>query len=437
MGISPTVHPKPRFLLIALFLGLLLYPVATAEAFSQAERQAFQRTVIDFQSHLNPNYKKVQRRSTQYIIVHTSELGCEATLRVVSRGKQLLNGRYTFGGHTHYVIARDGKTYRTLDKNYVADHAGLSMWNGQTDISAVSIGIELAGYHYADVSDSQYRSVGLLIEILQAVYGLDDRAVLTHSQIAYGKPNPWFKKDHRGRKRCAKNFVREKAGLGPAWSFDPDVRAGRLLPDPQLAEVFYGRKRYYAEAKGDDANIISKTNSAWSIAGEDYDSSTTVYKFPDGRMFSGDQISRQMGWNRIPAQTEVLLNQQNRAALMENQGPIKMISESLTAWSLAGKAYHHDTTIYFLPHGHVKMGSTIMDWDDLPARTQLIIGYRGPYALETNQSAFRIAGGKYKDPLTIYYLPSRQLLSGDKIPDFSKLPAGTLVFLPASQQLDS
>ena len=196
-----------------------------------------------------------------------------------------------YGGHTHYVIARNGATYRVVDKAYVADHAGISMWEGQTDISKVSIGIELVGYHYDTITQYQYRSVGLLIDVLQGVYGLDDRSVLTHSQVAYGRPNRWFKKNHRGRKRCAKNFIRAKAELGPTWNYDPDVRAGRLIADPQLAEVFYGRAQYYAEGSVNDANVISKTNSAWSIAGEDYDSSTTVYKFPDGRLLAGDQIS--------------------------------------------------------------------------------------------------------------------------------------------------
>jgi N-acetylmuramoyl-L-alanine amidase len=432
MGIFPPVCTKRWISAIVLLFAFGAFSPSFAGAYSQAEQQAFQRSIVDYRSHLNPKYHLVRRRATRYIIVHTSELGRDTTLRVVSRGKQLRNGRCTYGGHANYVIARNGTAYRIMDKDYVADHAGLSMWNGQTDISTISIGIEMVGYHYAPLSDRQYRSVGLLIDILQKIYGLDDRCVLTHSQIAYGRPNRWFKRDHRGRKRCAKNFIRAKAGLGPTWNYDPDVRAGRLSADPQLAEVFYGRGPYYAEAEENDANIISKTNSAWSIAGEDYDSNTTVYKFPDGRMFSGDQIPGHVGWDRIPAQTVVLLNQDDHVSLLENQGPIKMTSADLTAWSLAGKAYNQKSTIYFLPFGQVKVGSTIFDWDDLPAKTQLIVGYQGPFPVDKRRSAYRIAGHKYKDPQTIYYLPSNQLLPGDQIQDFSRLPAGTLVFLPSS-----
>jgi hypothetical protein len=304
------------------------------------------------------------------------------------------------------------------------------MWNGEANISKISIGIELAGYHYAPISESQYRSVGILIDILQEVYGLDDRAVLTHSQVAYGKPNRWFRKNHRGRKRCAKNFVHAKAELGRAWTYDPDVRSGRLLADPQLSEVFYGRPEYYA--KRDDTNVISRSNTAWSIAGEDYDSSTTVYKLPGGQVYTGDQISDKIGWNRMPAKTVVLLNQENSVSLIKSEGPIKTISDRLTAWSIAGIMYNHKTTIYFLPSGRIKFGSKISDWDDLPANTSLIVGYRGPYRLYKNRSAFGIAGHNYKDRKTIYYLPSKKLLAGDEIEDFTQLPAGTLIFLPST-----
>jgi len=425
------VRFKTRRMLDALFiLAFLLAAPCPATAFSRTERAGFQRSIVDYRAQLNPKYKKIKRKRTDYIIVHTSELGSKYTLRVVSKGKRFRNGRSTYGGHTHYVIARDGRTYRILDKRWVADHAGRSMWNGQTDLSRVSIGIELVGYHYAPLTDKQYRSVGLLIDILQDVYHLDDRAVLTHSQIAYGRPNRWHKRDHRGRKRCAKNFNRAKANLGATWSNDPDVRAGRLVADAQLAKVFYGPRPGLRGIEND--NVISKENTAWLIAGEDFNSRETVYRFPDGRVFTGDQIGTKIGWNRIPAKTVVLLNQLGSVEGLKNDGPVKTIAGGITAWSLAGKLYNHRRTIYFLPTGRIKNGTMISDWDDLPVKTRLIIGYKGPFAVNKNRSAYRIAGAGYKDPKTIYYLPPNQLLSGNKIEDFTQLQAGTLIFLPTA-----
>ena len=428
---TPRAWLEKHFILVAAAcIALSSMLPSVGNAFSKADRTRFQRSIIDHRQRLNPRYPKIRRQRTAYIIVHTSELGRDTTLRVVSQGKQFRSGWRTYGGHTHYVIARNGGTYRILDKQYVADHAGRSMWDGNTDLSQISVGIELVGYHYAPITDAQYRSIGLLIDILKDVYGLNDRDILTHSQIAYGRPNRWFKRDHRGRKRCAKNFIRAKAGLGPTWSHDPDVRAGRLTPDIQLAQVFYSPGA--GTDSSEDSNVISKNNTAWLIAGDDFDSGTTVYKFPDGRVYSGDQIAGSVGWNRIPAQTIVLLNQESTAERLKDDGPVKTIADGITAWSLAGKQYNRETTIYFLPSGRIKNGSAIYDWDDLPVSTKLIVGYKGPYPLRKDQSAYRIAGKGYNDQRTIYYLPTNQIMSGSEIEDFSRLQSGTLVFLPAT-----
>jgi N-acetylmuramoyl-L-alanine amidase len=399
-------------------------------AYSQSDLATYQGGIVDHRDRLNPKYKKRTRKRTKYIIVHTSELGLKTTLRVVSKGKQFRSGRRTPGGHAHYVIARNGQTYRILDKKYVADHAGISMWDGETDISKISIGIELVGHHYASLTEKQYRSVGMLIDILQRVYRLDDRAVLTHSQIAYGTPNRWFKKNHRGRKRCAKNFVRAKAKLGPTWDHDPDVIAGRLMADPQLSKVFYSRSPFMA--KVEDTNVITKNNAAWDIAGEDFDSETTVYQFPNGRRYTGVQVAEKIGWDRIPAKTVVLLNQERVVEQRNGDSPIKTIVNGSSAWLLAGKSYNRNTTIYFLPSGQIKTGSMISDWDSLPIKTRVIIGYKGPFRLRKDQYAFQIAGSGYKDKNTIYYLPSKGLVSGNDIKNFNRLQSGTLVFVPSS-----
>ncbi|MGD9357265.1 MAG: N-acetylmuramoyl-L-alanine amidase, partial [Desulfobacterales bacterium] len=177
---------------------------------------------------------------------------------------------------------------------------------------------------------------------------------------------------------------------------------------------------------------ISKSNTAWSIAGEDYDKRITVYKFPNGRRYTGDQISEKIGWNRIPANTIVLLNQETAIEVNKDKGPIKIIPVGRSAWSLAGKAYNRKTTIYFLPSGRIKYGSTISNWADLPVRTKIIIGYRGPFKIKKDRSAYHIAGVKFRDRKTIYYLPTQKLLAGNNIKNFNKLPRGTLIFLPIS-----
>lgn len=397
--------------------------------YSKTERRAFQKAIIDKQRQLHPRFKKIARKETKYIIVHTSEAGLKTTLKLVSKGKFLRNRRLTYGGHANYVIARNGRTYRILDKKYEANHAGLSMWNGETDISKISIGIELVGYHYTRITDKQYKSVEILIDILQDVYHLDDSAVLTHSQVAYGEPNRWFKRNHRGRKRCAKNFDRAKAGLGPTWSYDPDVKTGRLRADPTLAAIYYDRRLVTASRFA--SNVITKSNTAWAIAGEDYNSPTTLYQFPDGRIIPGDQIDNGDGWNSLPPKTIVLINQEIYPAMRKDQGHIKTISNGLTAWTFAGQDYKKKTTFYFFPQGGMKNGRQISDWDDLPSETKVIVGYSGPYKVTSRRPPLEIAGMRYKKESTLYYFPNKKLIPGDQVKDFRRLPRGVLIFLPS------
>jgi hypothetical protein len=261
--------------------------------------------IIDYREHLNPLFRKRVRKSTRYIIVHTSECDLKTTLKIVSKGKQDDFKWVSRGGHTHYVIARDGQTYRILDEKFRAHHAGRSIWNGERNINRVSVGIELVGYHNGDITASQYKSVGLLIEILKNAYRLDDRAVLTHSQVAYIESAKLVPIDKRGRKHCARNFDRKRAGLKPTWPYDPDVRAGRLQPDPQLSSIFYGT-RTQTGAKY-PSYVIQRDKTAWQIAGDKYNSPDTIYKLPDGLLISGNRINKKIGWDRIPAGTEVFI----------------------------------------------------------------------------------------------------------------------------------
>jgi len=258
-------------------------------------------TIIDYRWRLNPLFPKRARKSTKYIIVHTSECDLKTTLKIVSAGKQDDFKWVSRGGHTHYVIARDGKTYRILDEKFQAHHAGRSMWNGETSINRVSVGIELVGYHDGDITARQYKSVGLLIEILKNTYRLEDRAVLTHSQVAY-KSGPFYK---RGRKHCARNFDRQRAGLKPTWPYDPDVRAGRLQPDPVLSSIFYGTQTPTAAKY--PAYVIQRHKTAWQIAGDKYNSPDTIYKLPGGLLISGNRLNKKIGWDRIPVGTEVFI----------------------------------------------------------------------------------------------------------------------------------
>ncbi len=421
------------FLMIYVFIFFHISDMGLAKAYggyqvslNSRALKKFQHSIVDYRKYISKKFKKIIRKRTRYIIIHTSELGKSATLKVVSRGKYVKSGYKTPGGHAHYVIARNGKTYRILDKKYRADHAGLSMWQGQENISDISIGIELVGYHDAPLTDRQYQSVAMLLKILKKVYSLSDKDVLTHSQIAYGNPNPWFHKNHRGRKRCAKNFDRKKAGLRSKWTYDPDVRSGKLLPDPYLSSCFYIPDKK-TPVRNQPSNIITSQNSAWSIAGEKYNQASTIYILPDGKKIKGNHISSLIGWKHLPIHTRVLINQNIPD---QKSNLIKTIQGGSTAWSYAGIKYNSKHTFYILPSGKIIRGINISDWDDLPMGTRLITDYKGPYLVTKKKTPFSISGRSYKSKGTIYYIPPCQLITGNEITRFTCLPKGTKIFLP-------
>ena len=109
------------------------------------------------------------------------------------------------------------------------------------------------------------------------------------------------------------------------------------MADPTLAGVFYAlsyeRPAPLADSREYGSNIISATNSAWSIAGGDYDKNTTAYLLPDGRTLPGNRIKGTIGWNYLPLNTKVLLNQDDEPGVIQTQAqtPIKTISGSMTA----------------------------------------------------------------------------------------------------------
>lgn len=437
-----------KYKIVHILLLLSILPFGSEILLSKKKPKDLK--IINYTKYLNTKFKKRKRISTRYIIIHTSEAGKISTLRTLSGGKRV-GRRRTKGGHANYAILRDGKIYRTLDHRYRADHTGLSMWNGVRDLSSHSIGIELVGYHYGTITFEQYKSLTPLLKELQGIYKIPDKNILTHSQVSYGKPNLWFKRDHRGRKRCALNFNRSRAGLVDRWTYDPDVRAKRLTSDFQTRKIFYSKysnkmvrispekkekilqEEKIAEKRNEkvvlSSNIISRENSAWNIAGEDYNDPETIYILPGGKRVRGDKAGAMIGWGNIPRGTRVILNQPEK--IEESMGPVFTIKGNFTAWSYAGKEYKKRSTFYILPNGRIKDGTKIKDWDSLPSGVRMIIGYNGPFLLGAirGKTAWGIAGKQYNKKDTIYYIPGNGIITGDKMVSFNDLPKNSKIFL--------
>ena len=205
------------------------------------------------------NAERRVRASTELIVLHTTEAPARSSLNKLSDR-----------GEAHYCVTEEGTVYRIVDRDREAFHAGRSMWNGKEDVDKFSIGIECVGYHDKAMGIVQLRAIRDLVKELQRMYSIPDERVVCHSHVAYGAPNKWQKKNHRGRKRCGMLFamptVRAQLGLARRPASDADVRAKRLVVgDDYLRRVLYGN---VDTLKGKyDAAAIAKADAKESSGG--------------------------------------------------------------------------------------------------------------------------------------------------------------------------
>ena len=385
------------------------------------------------------NKKRPVRPQTLYIVLHTTE-GEE-------RGSLAKVVRY---GEAHYFVAASGLVYRIIDKAKIASHAGRSMWEGRSTLDNCSIGIEVVGYHNKDINAAQYEALRELLRQLRSSYAISDQNVLTHSMVAYGRPNRFQGSNHRGRKRCGMIFarpeVRSRLGLEAGPRSDPDVKAGRLtvgdkqlfaylFPSPKAPAADAGRGAVVATVAATkipmppEPTVINKSWTAWEIARDQYNDPSTIYVFPNGQRVPGDKIQ---DWAQIPAGTRILLEKMSDTQSFE--GFLEVGKDGSNASALAGTADTSDTTIYFFPNGLIRTGAELKDrasgkrlLEAPPAGTRVLVGYIYGGYVKTRRPAAVIAGVKWNYPSTYYRLPDGRMLSGDDVDD-SAIPAGTLVF---------
>ena len=379
------------------------------------------RFSLDIRDRLSPmNVKRPTRPFTRYIVLHTTEGKEEGSLKKVRQR-----------GEAHYFVGKNGRVYRIIQRSKIATHAGRSYWDGNKVIDNHSVGIEVVGYHDRDITAAQYAALAELLRQLQSLYDIPDRQILTHSMVAYGRPNRFHRYYHRGRKRCGMIFarpdVRQRLGVVDKPVEDPEVAAGRLrVADRQLHEFLYSAVPAQQPAQ---SNVIARGWSAWTIAREKYDSPSTLYRFPNGKKLRGDQIGN---WDQIPVGTRVEIGQP--APNVEFEGFVEVNQANSDARGIVGDVFAEVTTIYFLPNGLVRTGEDIEAdaesravLENLPPGTRILVGYIYGGHITRGRFPRQIAGVKWNYPSTFYRLPDGRILSGDEI-DQHRIPRNTLVF---------
>ena len=142
----------------------------------------------------------------------------------------------------HYVVEEDGTVWRLVAEEKRAWHAGVSSWRGQTDINALSIGIEIVNpgheFGYRAFPEAQMAAVQELAQGILTRHPIPPRNVVGHSDVA-----PLRKQDP-GELFNWRELAKAGIGFWPDFAVTigkPPASAGEI--QASLAEIGYSPPR--------------------------------------------------------------------------------------------------------------------------------------------------------------------------------------------------
>ena len=136
---------------------------------------------------------------------------------------------------SHYTVDENGAIYQHVDEKDRAWHAGLSSWQGETNINAVSIGVEIVNpgheFGYKAFTETQ---LGAVLELCQDIVARHDiDRVLAHSDVAPDR------KQDPGELFPWKDFAENNIGVWPEVSDKDIVKAAGVDVDQALRDIGY------------------------------------------------------------------------------------------------------------------------------------------------------------------------------------------------------
>ena len=148
------------------------------------------------------------RRQVRFIVLHYTAAGFMSSLNTL-RGPAV-SAHYLVPDPTELSYLRAGhkglKVFNLVDEAHPAWHAGVSKWEGETHLNAMSLGIEMVNLasdkggeftfppYHADQIDAV---ITLLTDIVQRYPAISPTAIVGHSDIAVGRKSdpgsafPW------------------------------------------------------------------------------------------------------------------------------------------------------------------------------------------------------------------------------------------------------
>ena len=211
--------------------------------------------------HPSPNYD-VRTRAIDLVVLHYTGMQDGATALKRLCDPAPLAGHYpgpwqsadiapdTALGRAsaHYVVSEEGAVHCLVAEENRAWHAGVSIWEGEGDVNARSIGIEIVnGGHDFGLPDfpiAQVDAVIVLLGDILARWNLAPSRVVAHSDIAPGR------KMDPGEKFPWKRLVQAGVSIWPEFvALQADASPDIALVQRQLRAFGYG----VSETGADDA----------------------------------------------------------------------------------------------------------------------------------------------------------------------------------------
>ena len=88
----------------------------------------------------------------------------------------------------HYLVEEDGRVFQLVPEKRRAWHAGRGAWQGEDDVNAASIGIEIVNpgheFGYRSFPDAQIAAVIALVGDIRDRWTIPDNRIIAHSDLA-------------------------------------------------------------------------------------------------------------------------------------------------------------------------------------------------------------------------------------------------------------
>jgi len=88
----------------------------------------------------------------------------------------------------HYLVEEDGRIFSLVPEERRAWHAGRGVWQGETDVNAASIGIEIVNpgheFGYRIFPEVQVEAVIALTSDIRSRWSIPDARIIAHSDLA-------------------------------------------------------------------------------------------------------------------------------------------------------------------------------------------------------------------------------------------------------------